>query len=211
MGVVPANIADGASPYPKDQANGVVEGVLDAAWEASEPFTFYGSYNLTLVPFISQALTTTAGSLAASVASITGMSVGDPISASTLPEGAYVAVVGGTTTITLGGISAAEVEAGTVTATSWGDTAADAIVRLERSFDGGNLWTARSRALDGTKAEWDMDTAGLQAGVSCVFTEPENGVATRVRCVEYTAGKIAYRLSATGNMAQSAGVNSGGP
>ena len=95
---IPAPIGVGASGLPpaNDQANAVVSGILTAIG-SGKPFAFRGPMNLAVWASINTTLTTTAGSFTASVASATGLGVGNSISSKNLPGGATVGVLSGTT------------------------------------------------------------------------------------------------------------------
>jgi hypothetical protein len=79
---IPAPLGVGASGLPPqgDGANAVVSGFFTAAG-ASQPFAFRGPMNVEIVAELTDALTTTVGSLAATVASGTNLEVGDAIGA----------------------------------------------------------------------------------------------------------------------------------
>lgn len=83
-------------PVQGDQANAVVSGTLPAIGP-SIPFAFYGPFNLFLWSDINTALTTTAGSLTATVGSATGLGVGDSVNSVKAPAGATIGVLSGTT------------------------------------------------------------------------------------------------------------------
>lgn len=88
--------ASGRSPYPKDQANGVVQGTLSAIGPG-KPFAIYGSMNLVIWASYNSALTTTAASLTATVASAGAIAAGEAINATNVPKGTTVGVIVGTT------------------------------------------------------------------------------------------------------------------
>lgn len=93
---VPASIgvsASGKSPYLKDKANGVVQGVLSAVGPG-KPFSFYGSMNLLIWGSYATALTTTAGSLNASVAAIGALAPGNAVNSVNVPPGTTVKTTG---------------------------------------------------------------------------------------------------------------------
>lgn len=66
-------------------------------------------------------------------------------------------------------------------------------VQLERSFDGGNLYTLCNIGAAGTLAQFPAGTP-----VSVTFGEPEKNVLYRLNCTALTGGNINYRISQTG-------------
>ena len=94
---IPAVTGLSAAGLPNlgDQANAVVSGSF-AAVGVSPAFAFRGPMNLAIWASINTALTTTAGSLAASVASATGLAAGDSINSVNLPSGTTIGTLGGT-------------------------------------------------------------------------------------------------------------------
>lgn len=102
------------------------------------------------------------------------------------------------------------VGAAAITAASGADSAATftgngvtfaATVQLERSFDGGSTFIVCNGSIGGyfTPAQW---TSGP---VSIAFGEPEKQMLYRCNCLAYSSGTINYRLSATGQAAESLG------
>lgn len=95
---IPCSVGIQASGLPPlgDSANAVISGQIIAV--GPQPaFAFRGPMNLVLYASINTALTTTLGSLTASVASATGLAAGDAINSSNLPVGSTVGVLSGTT------------------------------------------------------------------------------------------------------------------
>lgn len=95
---IPAPIGVSAAGLPPlgDQANAVVLGVLGALGP-TPPFAFQGPMNIAIWAQALTALTTTAGSLSASVASATGLAPGTAINSANVPRGTTVGVISGTT------------------------------------------------------------------------------------------------------------------
>lgn len=94
---IPAPQGVGASGLPPtgDQANAVVTGALTAIGP-TQPFAFRGPMNIAMWGAVSTALTTTAGSLNASVASATGLAVGYNINSANVPAGTTIKTLVGT-------------------------------------------------------------------------------------------------------------------
>lgn len=94
---IPAGTGVAASGLPPagDQASAVLFGQITAVGP-SAPFAFRGPMNLELYASINSALTTTAASLAATVASATGLAAGAAINSANTPDGATVGVLSGT-------------------------------------------------------------------------------------------------------------------
>ena len=74
-------------------------------------------------------------------------------------------------------------------------------VQLERSFDGGSTWIVCNIGGAGTLAVFSAGTP-----VSVTFGEPEREVLYRWNCTAYTSGNINYRISTTGQGAESVGL-----
>jgi hypothetical protein len=94
---IPAAIGASASGLPNagDQANAVVAGQITAV--GPQPaFAFRGPMNVAIWDSINTALTTTAGSLAATVASGAGLAAGDAINSVNLPRGSTIGALAGT-------------------------------------------------------------------------------------------------------------------
>ena len=69
--------------------------------------------------------------------------------------------------------------------TLWGSF--DAMVQLERSFDGGTTWHPCTDNA-GTVQTWSVP-------MTIVIEEPEDGVLYRLNCTAYTSGTVNYRVS----------------
>lgn len=94
---IPAGQGIAASGLPPagDQASAVLSGQITAVGPTA-PFAFRGPMNLEIYASINSALTTTLGSLAATVASATGLAAGAAINSTNTPDGATVGVLSGT-------------------------------------------------------------------------------------------------------------------
>ncbi len=94
---IPAPIGLAASGLPNlgDAANAVISGQITAVGP-QPPFCFRGPMNLELYASINTALTTTIGSLAATVASATGLAAGAAIKSVNLPGGSTIGALAGT-------------------------------------------------------------------------------------------------------------------
>src|ERR1700733_5972767 len=94
---IPAGAGVGASDQPpfNDWANGVLTGAI-AGVGPTQPFAFRGMVNLVLWASLNTALTTTAGSLAATVVSATGLAVGNAINSVNVPKGTTIGALVGT-------------------------------------------------------------------------------------------------------------------
>lgn len=92
MGVPAPNgvSASGDSPYPTDQANGVVQGVLGAVGPG-KPFAFWGAMNLWLWAQYNTTLTTTAGSLTVSLGAAGSVVAGAAVKSTLVPPGTIMA------------------------------------------------------------------------------------------------------------------------
>lgn len=86
----------GSDKTPPDFANGVIEGVLEAPGP-SKAFSIWGPMNLVVYGVLANALTTTAGSDAGSVASATLTAQGDAINSVNVPPGTTIGGLVGTT------------------------------------------------------------------------------------------------------------------
>lgn len=96
---VPAPVgvsASGVSPYATDQANGVVQDTLTTVGPGA-PFAFWGPMNLFIYASYNSALTTTASSLTATVASAGAIAAGEAINSTNAPPGTTVGAISGTT------------------------------------------------------------------------------------------------------------------
>lgn len=95
MGIpAPAGVGASGLPPAGDGANGVVSGTFTAPGP-SQPFAFRGPMNLALWGPVASALTTTAGSLAATVGSATGLAAGYAIKSANVPKGATIGALAG--------------------------------------------------------------------------------------------------------------------
>lgn len=99
---IPASVGISAAGTPNsgDQANAVLSGVISGLGPTA-PFAFRGPMNLEIYASINTALTLTAGSLAATIASATGLAAGASINSATLVSGSTVKALAGTN-VTLG-------------------------------------------------------------------------------------------------------------
>jgi hypothetical protein len=96
MGIpAPAGIAASGLPPAGDQANAVLQGTFKNVG-VTQPFAFRGPMNLALWASAGNVLTTTAGSLAASVASGTGFANGSAIKSANVPPGTIASGLAGT-------------------------------------------------------------------------------------------------------------------
>ena len=96
MGIAaPFGINAAGLPPLGDRANAVVRGALSAVGP-SPPFAIRGPMNLMAWNAINTELTTTAGSLAATVASATGLAAGNAINSVNVPRGATIGALAGT-------------------------------------------------------------------------------------------------------------------
>lgn len=87
MGLPPAPyIAASGLPVAGDQASAVLSGTI-AAVGPTQPFAFRGPMNLSVWALINTALTTTLGSLTATVASGTGLAAGVAVNSTLVPPG----------------------------------------------------------------------------------------------------------------------------
>ena len=94
---IPAPVGIGASGLPPagDQANAVVTGVISAIGP-TQPFAMRGPLNIAAWGAVATALTTTAGSLNASVGAATGLAVGYNIISANVPAGTTIKTLVGT-------------------------------------------------------------------------------------------------------------------
>ena len=155
MGIpAPSGVAATGAPAANDQANAVLTGSI-AAKGPTEPFAFRGPMNLLLWSDVVTTLTTTAGSLTASVASATGLAIGNAINSVNLPNGATIGnLVGTTVTLALPpNATASQVLNGADANASFtgGLITWNATLQLETSFDGCATWlrysTRRARCV----------------------------------------------------------------
>jgi hypothetical protein len=94
---IPAGIGVAAAGLPNagDQANAVVSGQITAVGPTA-PFACRGPMNAAIWNSINTALTTTKGSLAATVASATGLAAGNAINSINVPDGTTIGALAGT-------------------------------------------------------------------------------------------------------------------
>jgi hypothetical protein len=197
-----SSVQGNGTPTAGDQANAVVSGALTAIG-TTPPFSFYGSFNILIWGSVATTLTTTAGSTGATVGSATGLAVGQTINCSSVPPGTIIAGLSGTS-VTLGvppTSSTAAIAAGSGAAATFQSVAVAASVQVERSFDGGATWLVCGVGGSGSLAQYVNP-----AVVSIVAGEPERQVAYRLNCYAYTSGTINYRISATGILATTFGI-----
>lgn len=199
-----ANPASGTPPAG-DQANAYVTGKFTAVGQVSQPFVFYGRFNVAIWLSEVDVLTTSAASATATVSSGTGVAVGQNINSTLVPAGTVVGAIS-TTTITLGGLTNAQIAAiagGVDAAATFTGTgvSGDVTAQLEKSFDGGATWLVANQDKNGTACSWELASAHVNNAVDFVMDEPERGVAYRLNCTAFSSGTLNYRLSATGGAA----------
>ncbi len=96
MGInAPIGLSAAGIPPLGDAANAVISGVITAVGP-QPPFALRGPMNLEIYASINTALTTTIGSLAATVANASGLAAGDAIKSSNLPGGTTIGALAGT-------------------------------------------------------------------------------------------------------------------
>lgn len=132
-------------PNLGDQANAVLSGLFTGVGPSS-PFAFRGPMNLSIWASIVTALTTTAGSLAATVGSGASLAPGSAISSINAPKGATVATIAGTNiTIALpphtymGVITGANLNPATISGLVQTDRLLGAIVTVPSNAEGVTL------------------------------------------------------------------------
>lgn len=207
MGIpAPQGVGATGTPPPKDQANAVVQGQFTAIGP-SEPFAIYGAANAVIWAEANTTLTTTDGSGSAAVGSATGLAVGQTINSVNVPAGTTIKTLSGTD-ITLGfapNASVAQVIGGADAAALFVGAAWDGVIKLERSFDGGQTFLVCGVGGAGQGAIY---TGSFLAGqpVSIVFAEPERMVLYRFNCTALASGQPKYRISTTGLAAMTWGV-----
>jgi len=91
----PLGVSASGLPAKGDRANAVLSGTFTAIGP-SAPFAFIGPMNLAIYASLVDALTTTAGSLSATVSSGTGIAVGDAIKSTLVPSGTTLGALAGT-------------------------------------------------------------------------------------------------------------------
>lgn len=201
MGIPFVSGEDGAPPAG-DQANAVLAGTLTAIGPGAS-FAFYGGFNASVWGSRATTITTSAGSASATVASATGLAVGQSISSANVPAGSTIGALSGTSvTIALpAGKTVADITAGTAVAAAFGPVVTAATVQLERTFDGGATWLPVSVDGLGTPAVFTNPT-----GASVVGEEWERMVSYRFNCTAYSSGAtVNYRISQTGSLATATG------
>lgn len=95
MGVNALAGVSGTDKAAADRANSVVEGTF-AAVGPGKPFACWGPFNIAAYGVLADALTTTAGSNAATVASGTGVAAGNAVKSANVPPGTTILTVVGT-------------------------------------------------------------------------------------------------------------------
>lgn len=91
----PLGVAASGTPPSGDIANSVLSGVFIAPGP-SAPFAFRGPMNVALFASVTDALTVTAGSLNATVASAGDLAAGDAINSALVPPGTTIGAIDGT-------------------------------------------------------------------------------------------------------------------
>ena len=90
------------------------------------------------------------------------------------------------TSVTAGNTILAPTNGAVLNVSVWGTFVG--VVQLERSFDGGAIWSAVSRDIVGSAAQFNVP-------FSLQIRETEAGVLYRVSCISFSSGTINYRLS----------------
>lgn len=195
---IPSALSSRGTPPARDQANYVLSGTILAVG-ATAFGTIWGPMNLAIWASINTTLTTTSGSLTASVASATGLTIGDAINSPNVTAGTTIKNLVGTT-VTLSAVATAT---GADTTAKFTSATISYVgnIQLERSFDGGATWIVCNIGGSGALAQWSAGTP-----VSLSFGEPEREVQYRLNCLTYSSGTINYRISATGQAAVSLSV-----
>ncbi|HEV2674147.1 MAG TPA: hypothetical protein VGV37_06355 [Aliidongia sp.] len=205
----PGISATGTKPAG-DKANAVLSGII-AGVGPTAPFAFVGPFNALIWGSINTALTTTAGSNAATVVSGTGLAIGQTINSVNVPSGTTILTVTGTAItmafppVIAGSTALATALGGTDALALFNSTAWAGTINLERSFDGGSTWLTCNIGGSGTAASY---IGATQAGVpvSLTVAEPERQVLYRWNCVAYASGVINFRISETGAAATGWGI-----
>lgn len=211
---VPLSAAAGVqnqAPVAGDRANAVIPpgglfGTISAVGPTA-PISLWGTCNVFIWGSVtSTTLATTAGSSSATVGSATNITAGMTINSPNVPAGTTVGSIAATT-VTLAfppGYTNANVVTGTDASPVFMTVATTATVQLERSFDGGSTWLICGVGGAGAQAIYTNPSS-----ISIAAGEPEAGMAYRLNCVSFTGGgpRVNYRISATGQMAVSAGVS----
>lgn len=177
------------TPTSPDVAQSLISGSFAAAGP-SAPFVLDGKnqggfFNAALWGTKATTVTTTSGSVTATVASATGLAVGQTIQSANIPAGTTIAGLSGTT-VTL---SAAATADGAGTAFTAVGAAFAAVIQLERSFDGGATYIAAGIDANGNPASY-TDT-----NISLTVKDSERNVLYRWNCITYTSGTPNYRIS----------------
>lgn len=221
---LPSGGGDSTRPPQGDRANAVVSGAFTAAGQVSQPFPFYGAFNVVMYGVATVTLITKAASAVATVSDtgsmVAGLSAGNGVNAASIvPAGAVIASlttahVGGMTTVTLGGLTTTQIAGLTVASVSAAITGIGitptATVVLERSFDGGATWVPCGVGGLGQAAVYDFGSSGIDNPVSVVLAEPEMVVNYRLNCTAFSGVvPLNYRVSTTGGAAVSWAVNVG--
>jgi len=89
------NVSASGQGVTGDRANGVISGTITAVGPQA-PFCFYGPFNVDYWANVNTTLTTTAGSLSATVASGGSLASGDAINSVNVPPGTTASIVSGT-------------------------------------------------------------------------------------------------------------------
>ncbi len=202
MGVpAAAGISALGTPPTGDKANAVVTGTFGAIGP-SAPFAFRGPMNVAIWASVNTALTTTANSNAASVASGTGIAAGQAVKSANVPAGTTWLTFSGTsgTLAFPPGFTSANVVTGVDASASFTGAAILWVgtIQVERSFDGGYTWIPANIGGAGQVAQYAAGTP-----VSLTFGEPEKFVLYRLNCIAYTSGTINYRISQNAGAAES--------
>jgi hypothetical protein len=93
---LPQGVDGSIWPASGDQANALATGTLSAIGPGVAQ-TFWGAFNVAIWATVTSALTTTAGSGTATVASATDIAVGDAVNSVNVPLGSTIASLSGTT------------------------------------------------------------------------------------------------------------------
>ena len=196
------------TPPANDQANAVLTGVINALGTTA-PFECYVSFHINLTRVEATPLTTHAVKGNATVGSYAGLAVGQFVTSVNVPPGTTIATLPGAPNITLnfmpGAGGAAAVAAGVDNNAHLGGAAWNAIVQLERTYDGGKTWQVAGVGGAGQGAIYTGNNLAGQP-VDVIASECEKGVSYRFNCTNYVSGTINYRFSASGLAAMPWGV-----
>jgi hypothetical protein len=202
-----AGVAAVGTPPAGDQANAVLSGSFSAVGP-SQPLALWGSFNFLLWGSVNTSLTTTSGSLTASVVSGTGIAAGQAVNSVNVPPGTTWASFSGTSgTLALPpGVTSAAIVTGTDAAAIIAAVAWTGTVAIERSFDGGTTWLIVGVGGGGTGAVY-IGATQAATPVSITGAEPERQVLYRANCTAYSGTvPINYRFSTTGAAATAWGI-----